>query len=106
MSGLFIDVGETCGAIPEGYGCNWYYNVKDYRCIFDELNQIEKRIKIDKYVIHFDGLYMDILEKMIAEGKNTNKYEVRIHGVGREQYKLFWDYVNEHWTDQTGWFKR
>lgn len=43
---------------------------------------------------------------MVAKGKNTNKYEVRIHGVDKEQYNLFWDYVNKHWTDQTGWFKR
>lgn len=102
MSGLFIDVGVPTGANPEGYGCDWYYNLKDYHDLFDELN----RIKFNKYVIHFDGLHMDILEKMVAKGMNINKYEVRIHGVDKGQYNLFWNYVNKHWTDQTGWFKR
>lgn len=102
MSGLFIDVGETCGANVDAYGCDWYYNLKDYHYLFNTLSNT----MYDKYVIHFDGLYMDILEKMVAKGKNTNKYEVRIHGVDKEQHNLFWDYVNKHWTDQTGWFKR
>lgn len=102
MSGLFIDVGESCGAVPECYGCDFYFNLKDYHSLFDILNST----MYDKYVIHFDGLYMDTLEEMITKGKNNNKYEVRIHGVDKGQYNLFWNYVNKYWTDQTGWFNR
>lgn len=100
MRGLFIDVGEPCGPVAECYGCDYYFNLKDYRQLFDTLDGFA----FDKYVIHFDGLYTNILEEMIAKGKNSNKYEVRIHGVDKEEYNLFWNYVNKYWTDQTGWF--
>lgn len=102
MVGLFIDVGVPSGAQGYVYGCDWCYNLKDYHYLFNTLSST----MYDKYVIHFDGLYMDILEEMVAKGMNTSKYEVRIHSVNKEQYNRFWDYVNEHWTDQTGWFNR
>lgn len=102
MSKLFIDVGVPSGAYGYAYGCDWYYNLKDYHYLFNTLSNT----MYDGYVIHFDGLHTDILEEMVAKGMNTNKYEVRIHSTDREQYNLFWDYVNKYWTDQTGWFSR
>lgn len=104
MKKLFIDVGDKSGALPEGYGCQFYFNLKDANQLFNLLTKTKN--VYDGYVIHFDSLRIDILDKMIERGLNNNKYEVRIHNSDKGQYNCFWNYVNKYWINQEGWFKR
>lgn len=52
----------------------------------------------DKMIIYFDGLRLDILDKMIAHGFNNDKYEVKICNVDEGQENLFYNYVKKNWT--------
>lgn len=107
MKKLLIWFGPYDGINSEVYGCEFYY------CIYNP-NSFEKFKEIlpkaeeyyDAFTIHLNNHDFRILSWLIETGRTSSKYEIRIHSVDREQYKLFWNYINEHWKDQTGWFKR
>lgn len=102
MSKLFIWVGERMGCRPEVYGCDYYVDVP----IIEYLEPLLYKSKnaFDGFVIHFDNLYMNILEDFVAKGRNTEKYQLRIHSVDAEQAVLFYSFIDKNWTSQEGWF--
>lgn len=52
----------------------------------------------DKMIIYFDGLRLDILDKMIQHGFNNDKYEVKICNADEGQETLFYNYVKKNWV--------
>lgn len=94
------------GIDSEKYGCEFLY------CIYNP-NSFEKFGEIlpkaeeyyDAFVIHLDGYNSNVLSWMVNTKRNTNKYEMRMHGSPNDYIK-FKNIVNLFWEDQSGWFKR